>query len=372
MRLFLVSFLLTSFFSQALLSDWLCREASSQKLGQIITACGIGKSEKLDEARVKSRESAVEEFKRICQLSNDCFDFDYTVTPKRTDCELKDGLHICYRALDFEITEQKRKLVSLNLSDLESELNQKEAEIKEIQNRIEKLDQIKKTDALADQKKKELALLEASLNQKEAEALKLEDLNSKDTIESGGYKYLHQIYKSSFKFSFHYWDSKISDSSEKDIMWLASYERRPYSWLGMQFYGGFANGRLNNQKSSVADVPTMGLSNSIHNYNGKVVLANLGLAGLVYPGWSGTYLKMELGLVAGRKESYTINYNGAGVGTATTDTTNVSATYYGAQVGFDTRDDKKGWGMFSEIGFRKINSDSDLGMIGGLGLNYGF
>ncbi len=155
-------------------AQWLCREASSTRSGQTITACGVGQSQNLDDARVKSRESAIEEFKRVCQLSTDCSDYDYTVVPKRTDCELNGGNHICYRALDFEISDRRRKSVSLDLSDLVVDLKQKNQEIQKIQDRIEKINEIKQSEREAALKKQELAELEASLNKKEAEALKLQ------------------------------------------------------------------------------------------------------------------------------------------------------------------------------------------------------
>ncbi len=351
--------------------DWLCREASSVKSGQTITSCGVGRSQNLDEARVKSRESAIEEFKRICNESADCFEFDYTIYPKRTECEFKTNVHTCYRALDFEIGTKKKKSISLDTNELESELKDRNKEIEAIQIRIEKITQIKQSEQEAQSKKKELQELESSLSMKEAEALKLEDLNSKMTIESGGYKYLHQTYKNSIKVSFHYWASKLTSTSQNDIMWLAAYEKRPISWLGIQVYGGFGKGTLPDQKTDDT-VPTMGSSSSTQNYNGSVSYLDLGLGLLVYPGWRGVYLKSDLGIISGRKESYTVSYNGAGLGTSQKSEAKFSASYVGAHLGFDTRDDKKGWGVYFELGARKVSDQSNPGFMAGLGLNYGF
>lgn len=353
-------------------AQWLCREASSTKTGKTVTACGVGRSENLEDARIKSRESAVEEFKRVCELSADCSEYDYAVVPKRTDCELKGGNHICYRALDFEISDRRKKSVSLDLSDLEVDLKQKNQEIQKIQDRIEKINQIRQSEQEADLKKQELAELEASLNKKEAEALKLQDLNSKETIESGEYRYLHQVYKSSVKVSFHYWDAKLTSNSEADIMWLAAYEKRPYSWMGFQLYGGFGRGHLDNQKTSESDVPTMGSPNTTAHFNGTVAYADLGVAALAYLGWRGTYLKGDLGIISGRKESYDVAYNGAGVGSPQKNSDTFSKNYFGLHLGFDTRDDRKGWGVFFELGARKANDQNNPGFIGGIGVNYGF
>lgn len=351
-------------------AQWLCREASSTRTGQTITACGVGESKNLEAARVRSRESAVEEFKRVCQLSADCTDYDYTVVPKRTDCEIKGATHICYRALDFEISNRQKKSVSLDLSNLEAELKQKNQEIQRLQDRIEKINQIKQSEQEAAQKKQELAELEASLNKKEAEALKLQDLNSRETVESGEYRYLHQVYQNSVKVSFHYWDSKLTSDPEKDIMWIATYEKRPYSWLGFQAYGGFGRGHLENQKTS--DSPTMGAPNTTAHFNGTVAYMDVGIAVLAYSGWRGTYLKGDLGLVSGRKESYDVTYNGVGVGTPQKSSDNFNKNYIGLGLGFDTRDDRKGWGVFFELGARKVNDQSSPGFIGGIGVNYGF
>lgn len=353
-------------------AQWLCREASSARTGQTITACGVGQSQILEEARVKSRESAIEEFKRVCLLSLDCSEYDYTVIPKRTECELKNKNHICYRALDFEISDRKRKSVSVDLADLEIELKNKNQEIQQIQDRIEKINLIKQSEQEAMLKKQELEQLTTSLNQKEAEVLKLQDLNSKDTIESGGYKYLHQNYKNSFKFSLHYWASKLTSQSENDIMWIAAYERRPISYLGFQVYGGFGRGQLSNQKNSDSDVPTQGTPNSTQNFNGTVAYADIGIAILVYSGWRGTYLRADLGQVNGNKESYDVAYNGSGVGSPQKSSAKFSSHYYGTYLGFDTRDDRKGWGIFFELGARKVDTQRQSGFISGMGLNYGF
>jgi hypothetical protein len=360
------------FFGSAANAQWLCREASSQRIGHTITACGVGQSTILEEARVKSRESAVEEFKRLCQLSTDCFEHEYFVIPKRTDCEFKDGHHICYRALDFEIGDRRRKSVTLNEDELKSDLQKKNDEIQAIQSRIEQIGLIKKSELEMEAKQNELAALQSSLNQKEAEALKLDDLNSKETMATGGYRYLHQAYKNSIKVSFFYWASKLTSDAENDILWMAAYERRPFSWLGIQVHGGFGRGYLNNQKNSDEEVPTQGTAGSVQSFNGTVAYTDLGVAALVYSGWRGTYLKVDAGQINGRKESYLVNYNGSGVGVPRKTINGFSANYLGATLGFDTRDDKKGLGIFFELGARNLSDQSRVGFIGGLGLNYGF
>ena len=350
--------------------DWICREASSIKSGQTITSCGIGRSQNLDEARVKSRESAIEEFKRICSESADCFEFDYTINPKRTECEFKNNFHTCYRALDFEIGTKKRKSISLDTKELEAELKNRNQEIESIQDRIEKINQIKQSEQEAESKKKELQELESSLNKKEAEALKLEDLNFKDTIESGGYRYLHQTYKNSLKISYKIWIAKLTSENEVDSIIDFSYERRPISWLGVQVYVGIGNGSLKNQKKE-EDIQWGPPSTTLH-YNGEMGFLDLGLGMSLYTGWRGTYLKVDGGQISGSRTYFDVVYNNLGGGVVKKTTEDIRKSYFGAHLGFDTRDDRKGWGVYFELGARKVSDQSNPGFIGSLGCNYGF
>ncbi|MBL7688065.1 MAG: hypothetical protein JNJ49_08510 [Bdellovibrionaceae bacterium] len=294
------------------------------------------------------------------------------MVPKRTDCEIQDGKQICYRALEFEISDRRKKSVSVDVDELERQLRRNQVEAQQIQNRIEMVRQITRSEQIQSDKKKELAALESALNQKEADELKLMDMTSRETVASGSYRYLHQAYRNSVKISFHYWASRLNSDSENDIMWLASYERRPLDWLGLQVYGGFGRGHLENQQNSDGDVPTLGARNTTQSFNGSVVYVDMGMAALVYSGWRGTYLKADLGQVNGQKDSYSVAYNGSGVGSPVKTTIGFSTTYAGAHFGFDTRDDKKGWGVFCEVGARKLNVVPTPGFMGSLGINYGF
>ena len=83
-------------------------------------------------------------------------------------------------------------------------------------------------------------------------------------------------------------------------------------------------------------------------------------------------MKGDLGQVNGRKETYSINYNGSGVGSPQKTINNISMSYHGAHLGFDTRDDRKGWGVFFEVGARKLKEQTSPGFMGGIGVNYGF
>ena len=90
--------------------QWFCRQGSSQRLGEVLESCGIGKSTDEAEARKKALDGAFEEFDHICRESADCRDYEKTVEPMRTECiKGKDAAYTCYRALDFTVTHQKKE-----------------------------------------------------------------------------------------------------------------------------------------------------------------------------------------------------------------------------------------------------------------------
>jgi hypothetical protein len=354
-------------------AQWLCRETSSVRSGQTITACGVGRSAQEEDARRKSRESAVEEFKRICNLSADCRDYDYTITPKRTECESSNDGYTCYRALEFEISNQKRSTITLDLQDIKNQHDAKRDETLDLQEKINRLRAIERAKAIKEQKNKELQELKDRLDQRESEISKLEDVSSKDTVEVGAYRYVHQLYKKSLKFSVQLWNSKLVSDEETDLTWKVSYERRPFSWLGAQVYGGFASGYLRNQKHQDSDIPEFGPRNTTEHYNGPESFIDLGVALLFYSGWKGVYGTVELGRVSGQKESYDVTYSsGVGKSSFTKGSEKFSSSYLGLHLGFDSCHDRKDWGVFFEIGGRKGLDRPQAGVIGTVGVNYGF
>lgn len=52
--------------------QWICVEASSQKQGKVISACGIGMGKNENEARLNAFDNAKTEFQRVCLSSDDC------------------------------------------------------------------------------------------------------------------------------------------------------------------------------------------------------------------------------------------------------------------------------------------------------------
>jgi hypothetical protein len=352
-------------------ADWLCKEASSTRSEHIITTCGVGSSNTLEEARSKSRESAIEEFKRLCQLSDDCRENDYRVTPMRTDCELKDGSQTCYRALEFQILNGKRKDVHLDLNDLESEVQEKNREINDLEVKIDRVKALKNAEAESQAKNAELKELESKLNEEEAKTLKLEDLASKDTVAAGEYTYFHQTYRSSVKVSLKYWNGNLSSEKESDLVIDLAYEKRPASWLGIQPHIGLGIGLLKNTASNQSEVQ-FDTSRNPKSVNQSMNFADLGIAGLIYPGWKSVYLKGEAGFIKGSRRYFSVSYPPASVGVITPTSESISKGYIGVSVGFDTRSEKSHAGVYFEVGTRKVSDDNTLRVVGSLGLNAGF
>lgn len=84
--------------------QWICTEASSQRQGNDILACGIGLGKTENDARLNAFDNAKTEFQRICSSSDDCKNHSITAEPKRTTCDAdKNGKIKCYRMIDFTI-----------------------------------------------------------------------------------------------------------------------------------------------------------------------------------------------------------------------------------------------------------------------------
>jgi hypothetical protein len=88
-------------------SSWYCKEVASERKGDLINACGIGKAKEENEARTIAFENARKEFFRVCGLSESCTGHEVNASPERTTCET-DGKSIkCYRLIVFKIGPKK-------------------------------------------------------------------------------------------------------------------------------------------------------------------------------------------------------------------------------------------------------------------------
>lgn len=83
--------------------NWFCSEASSQRVGNEIQACGTGISPDESEARLRAFDNAKEEFERICEASADCQGHRAIADPRRTTCETEQSVFHCRRLVAFTI-----------------------------------------------------------------------------------------------------------------------------------------------------------------------------------------------------------------------------------------------------------------------------
>lgn len=102
--------------------EWLCTEASSQRRGNSILACGVGEGRDESQARTKALDNSKQEFTKLCELSDDCKNHLITVQPERTTCEKDKRNYRCYRLIVFTIDEgKKRESINPNLKSEGSE-----------------------------------------------------------------------------------------------------------------------------------------------------------------------------------------------------------------------------------------------------------
>ena len=83
--------------------DWLCKEASSQRRGNTIHACGIGLGADENAAHLTAFDNAEKEFLKVCSASADCSGHAANADPGRTTCERVPSGFKCYRMVVFSI-----------------------------------------------------------------------------------------------------------------------------------------------------------------------------------------------------------------------------------------------------------------------------
>ena len=108
----LIGSLLFAFASVAS-ESWLCTEEASQRRGDQILSCGIGKGSDENEARKNAFENSKAEFDRICSRSTDCRGHTVSIEPRRTSCVEKAGSgFICHRLLAFTLGNKYGEIAS--------------------------------------------------------------------------------------------------------------------------------------------------------------------------------------------------------------------------------------------------------------------
>lgn len=90
--------------SKALANDvWICQEMASERHGDIIKTCGVGEGKTESDARLMAFDSAYNEFKRVCDASEDCNVSSVGVIPKRNSCEKTKDNYKCYRMIVYKL-----------------------------------------------------------------------------------------------------------------------------------------------------------------------------------------------------------------------------------------------------------------------------
>ena len=161
--------------------SWICREASSTRMGEIILSCGIGRSSAKQKAKIGARESALEEFNRICSLSNSCRPYEVNITPKRTECLKKSETFTCYRAIEFQITNKKKKDLIVDVELVKNEQIKKQNELNKLEEYLQNLKNLKRAE---DQIKQ----TQNKINELYGESIKLNRWVSDDSLRTNEYK----------------------------------------------------------------------------------------------------------------------------------------------------------------------------------------
>lgn len=339
-------------------AEWLCTESSSTKIGSTITACGVGKSANLEEARNKARENAIHEFNQLCQISADCSQYDYNVVPKRTDCQVKGGEVVCFRAIDFEITQNLKKDTSINKEELQKNIEDTRAKIDQLQEKMSKTRELQMAQYEADFKARQLKQLEAR-------DIKLASISKEDEMSPSSYSFYSNRNDNSLKMGVSYWDAKLTADSEIDMALSISYELKPTTWFGLQFeyaHGGDVSGD--------DEIPQRGTPGSKATLKKGMSFNTLSAAGLIYTGISKTYIKGEIGLVQATRTMNQITYSPVGTPSSEATTQSVTKAFSGVSLGYDSRDNNKGWGTYVEIGARAAGSN--VGITSTVGFSVGF
>lgn len=340
-------------------AEWLCTETSSIKTGNTITACGVAKSANLDKARELARENAVKEFNQLCRISSDCNQFDYNVVPKRTECKIQGSEILCYRAIDFEITEHLKSDTSIDKDQIQKDLDQTKTQIQDLQQKIYVARQLQAA-------KMEVEIKNRQLKNLEGRDIKLREISNENEYSPDSYNFFSSKSTSALKFGVSYWDAKLTSDSEADLGLTLSYEVKATNWLGLQLdltHGGDM-GASNNEASN------KGTPGTTETFKGGMTFNSLSASALVYTGIFNTYLKGEFGVVQGVRQINTVTYSPVGTGASQKSEVTVSKTFSGVSLGYDTRENNKGWGTYMEVGARAVGSN--IGATTSIGLAFGF
>lgn len=346
-------------------AEWLCTEASSQLIGQTLTTCGVGVSQKEQDARVVARQNAIKEFHALCAISSTCSEREVQITPMRMECKNDGGIYTCYHAISFQMQDTLKREDVVDIDLVNRQITERTIELDRLNLELQKMNQIEEIKAKILEKQKSLE----GKNLTDAEKVR------PDAIKFEEYKYTNLLYHHSIKLDVGYIPMHISDRAEKDAEIGLAYEYRPFENLAFQFRYGFGTDFQSGAVRSASEVPANGTANSTASSKGPMTFSDISIAPVIYTGVSGFYFKPEYGIIQSSRQSYTTTYGALGTKTGTTtDKASTNVSYLAASIGWDSRKDYKGIGGFVEAGARKVQGGIDSAIVPQLsaGVTFGF
>lgn len=310
MKIKLLVFFLLNLLSGVCLGDtnWLCEQASSVKEGSSITSCGVGEANDLEAARRKSRESAIEEFDRLCDLSLDCKGKQVTITPLRTDCKPTNNGFICYRGIKFEIHEENASNSEVNTAAIDAELEKKKLEIELLEKKINSIKELNDAKATALEREEELKRLEVSLTGAEKQAIELEQSRkSQEGFQSKKMMLGFPIYMG---LGMSLWQSEIVGFKDGYIQFDSTLDLK----VTDNFFVGIGLSAATNDKPKKyeTDIPLSDKGGAQIKYT-KNSTALTYLASAKYQsGFAGIYCAIEVGRVSLEGENFYATYSNNG------------------------------------------------------------
>lgn len=103
--------LLVLFISTTAHAGWYCDKVASEWTdpGKILKACGIGKGEDENTARLSAYNNARKEFDLVCNKDTSCANKVINIDPQRTECTSGDRGFTCHRLFFYHVTDEDRE-----------------------------------------------------------------------------------------------------------------------------------------------------------------------------------------------------------------------------------------------------------------------
>jgi hypothetical protein len=276
--------------------------------------------------------------------------------------------------LKFHVTDKRKSSVLVNVEDTKIELERERNTLKALEEQYARLQSLQSLKEQAEAQKEQIKKLEKKMGAVEGKAIQLEQKVSDSALSNHDYKYTHDLFRNSFKLAATYNSLRLANDGELFLGFSLSYEYRPFQFLGVSARYGFGADLAPGRVMSPGDLAVTGTPNTSLTQIGRTTYNDLALGVNLYTGLGGLYVKGEIGTFLGTQTSYQIDFSPIGTATSTTKTSvNFSKPYWGAGLGWDSREDKKGWGGFVEVGAKApLSGGGSPGIAISVGGNWGF